>query len=281
MNESQINSQPATQFDADIALTPTSKDRYQVNISDTWNVSLGPNGGYIAAMLLHGMKTHLGECQTRSITVHFLSASVPGPAELSVHVEKRGRLLSTCTAKLNQGERTIAQAIATFAPAREQHAFRDFEMPSVIAPQAIAQSDRMNSSMAGHVPFRDHYDQRLAIGVVPPAKSSAGKVGGWTRFKEHRQFDDLAIVAISDSWFPGLLVKDTPTRLHAPTIDHTVHFMTSLPLASIALDGFLLVEFCTDVAQEGYMIESGNIWSSNGILIARSRQLAILLEHED
>lgn len=266
-----------TQFDKDIALTPLSEGRYQVNISESWKVILGPNGGYIAAIILNGMKAELGNVQTRSITFHFLSASVPGLAELHVNVDKKGRTLSTCTAKLFQGKKTIAIAIATFASAQENFAFCDLDMTEVPDPEDIAISNRMNPDMPWHVPFRDQYDQRLAIGPIPPATSEEGRVGGWTRFREHRQFDDLAIVAISDSWFPGLSVKELPEPMHAPTVDHSVHFLTSMPMASIGIEDFLLVEFTTGVSQEGYLIENGNIWAPDGTLIAQSRQLAILL----
>lgn len=266
-----------TQFDQDIALVSIGPGHYQVNISESWNVILGPNGGYIAAIILNGMKAQLGNAQTRSITFHFLSASVPGPAELHVNVEKKGRTLSTCTAKLLQGDKTIAMSIATFGFARENHTFCDLEMTQVRGPEDIDLTNRMNPGMAGHVPFRDQYDQRLAIGPTPPATSDQGKVGGWTRFRENRLFDDLAIVAISDSWFPGLSVKELPEPTHAPTVDHSVHFLTSVPMASIGIEDFLLVEFTTGVAQEGYLVEDGNIWAPNGTLIAQSRQLAILL----
>ena len=270
-----------TQFDKDIALNPISDNHYQVDISDTWNVTIGPNGGYVAAIILNGMKHQLGDVQTRSVTFHYLSASVPGPAVLHVNVEKKGRSLSTCTARLLQGERTIAISMATFASAREFYSFRDFDMPVVPGPDDIAPTLRMNPNLVGHVPFRDHFDQRLAIGPIPPATADEGRVGGWTRFVNHRDYDDLAIVAISDSWFPGLNVKDTPVPMHAPTVDHSVHFLASVPLDSIEIDDFLLVEFTTHVAQEGYLLENGKIWSANGVLIAQSRQLAIMLPRDD
>ena len=270
-----------TQFDHDIALTPIKEGHYQVSISDTWNVVIGPNGGYIAAIILNGMKAELGDIQTRSVTYHFLSASVPGAAELKVTLEKKGRSLSTCSARLTQGERTIAMALATFAPARSEFGFQDFAPPDVAPADAIEPSKRMSPNLVGHVPFRDHYDQRLAIGPTPPDLGQDGKVGGWTRFKEHRHFDDLAVVAILDSWFPGLNVRPTPGPMHAPTVDHTVHFLQSVPLSEMQLDDFLLVEFTTSVANEGYLIENGKIWSPTGLLIAESQQLAVCLPRDD
>lgn len=174
------------QFDKDIALTAIGDGHYQVNISESWKVILGPNGGYIAAIILNGMKSMLGKVQTRSITFHFLSASVPGPAALHVNVKKKGRTLSTCTAKLLQGNKTIAMSIATFGSARENYTFCDFDMPEVPGPKDIILNNRMNPDMPGHVPFRDQYDQRLAIGPIPPATSGKGRVGNWLFFYQEK-----------------------------------------------------------------------------------------------
>ena len=60
---------PQHTFDRDISLSrnATSTDKgasYQVNISADWQVFVGPNGGYIAAIILNGMKT---ESQTMHI----------------------------------------------------------------------------------------------------------------------------------------------------------------------------------------------------------------------
>ena len=179
-----------------------------------------------------------------------------GDAELQIDIEKKGRTLSTVTAKLTQGDRTIALAIATFAAARDNYSFCDLKPPIVPKANEIATTNTMGPDIEGHVPFRDHYDQLLAIGPIPPETADDASVGGWTRFRENRQFDDLAIVAISDSWYPGLMVKDTPVPVHAPTVDYTVHFVSSVPLASISIDDYLLVHFTTSVAQEGYLRDS-------------------------
>lgn len=125
------------QFDKDIALQPLGNSEFSLNIADTWQINVGPNGGYIAAILLHGMKQYLGHIQTRSFTCHFLSASVSGPATLSVHVEKEGRTLSTATSQLKQNGKTIAYAIATFANDRDVPEYNEIVMPDVLPPDEI------------------------------------------------------------------------------------------------------------------------------------------------
>lgn len=262
-------------FDRDISLTRISDDEFQAQISDQWQINVGPNGGYIAAIILNGLKQVVPNMQTRSITCHFLSASTPGPAKLKVDLRKAGRTLSTATAMLIQGDRTVAFGIATFANSRDTASLSELTMPRVPQPDEIPPSRRMGPDMLHYAAFRDQYDQRLAIGPTPPETADAAEVGGWTRFKEPRVFDDLGLLAISDSWFPSMHAR-IDASVHAPTVDHTVHFLTQLPID--AGDGFVLVNFKTQTVQDGYLVEDGFIWSASGTLLVRCRQLAIVLD---
>jgi len=274
-------------FDRDISLTPVGLDEhgysdYQANISDAWQVFVGPNGGYIAAIILNGMKMELATQQTaslfqiRSITYHFLSASIAGPARLKIQVEKLGRTLSSVTGKLIQNDKTIAIAIATFANARPAVEFSEFVMPDVPLPETVGIERKMAKGIHGYVPFRDQFDQRITIGPIPGDAAEVARVGGWTRFSQRRIFDDLAIAAISDSWYPGLFTKNLDPPMHCPTVDHTIHFLAD-PGEQTSLGEFLLVDFTTSTASSGYLVEDGCIWAANGTLLARSSQLAIIL----
>jgi len=280
---------PEHTFDSDIRLSraPGNADAvasYEINISDDWQVFVGPNGGYIAAIILNGMKTELAATQSgspqqpRSITYHFLSASVAGAARLEVQIEKLGRTLTTVTGKLFQNDKTIAIALATFGNKRAAPEFSELAMPQVIPPEDVSENFIMRKGVQGHVPFRDQFDQRIAIGPAPGEASDIARVGGWTRFSKPRKFDDLAIAAISDSWYPGLFTKNLNPPMHCPTVDHTVHFLADTPEDSQP-DGFLLVDFQTKTASDGYLIEDGCLWTAEGVLLARSRQLAIILPH--
>ncbi len=270
-----------TQFDTDIAVTKTTPGIYSTIISDNWNVRIGPNGGYIAAILLNGMQIELDDASkpVRSITFHFLSASTPGPSILEINIEKIGRTFATVSGKLLQGKRTIAIGLATFAPTRPNTAFCDLSMPDVLPPEEIDADRRMSPTMYGHSPFRDHYDQRLAIGPTPPLRTHTARVGGWTRLKELRLFDALSLTAISDSWYPSIFARDLPP-MSAPTIDHTVHFFCESPCQATAPDSYVLVEFETSLAQSGFLQEDGRIWAPNGTLLAQSRQLALMVPDE-
>jgi len=51
----------------------------------------------------------------------------------------------------------------------------------------------------------------------------------------------------------------------------------TLPLAGAADDDFVLAVFRSRRAHEGFIEEDGEIWSRDGVLLAQSRQLALVL----
>ena len=83
----------------------------------------GPNGGYLAAVLLRAMTTRIGdlgaepERSPRSLTVHYARAPEEGPATITTELVRVGRSLVTCTARLEQFGRPALVAIAAFSPA--------------------------------------------------------------------------------------------------------------------------------------------------------------------
>jgi acyl-CoA thioesterase len=59
----------------------------------------------------------------------------------------------------------------------------------------------------------------------------------------------------------------------APTIELTVHFRGTLP----ASGDWVLGEFESRVARDGFFEEDGLLWSRDGELLAQSRQLALAI----
>ncbi|MBV1877603.1 MAG: thioesterase family protein [Pseudomonadales bacterium] len=264
-------------FDQNIELTRVDETNFEIDISPDWQINVGPNGGYIAAILLNACYQPGIKQTIRSFTSHFLSASKPGPATVVVFLAKPGRTVSSATAQLKQGDKIIAIALASFADTHTSLTHSERSMPEVTKPAAIPQSQHMNPAMTHYAEFRAQYDQRLAIGPIPPSIGETACVGGWSRMATTRPLDDLAILAISDSWFPSIYAV-TSEPIHAPTIDHTVHFINPIPEQD--KHDFVLVMFQTEAATNGYLVEDGFIWSASGVLLARSQQLAIILQQQ-
>ena len=85
------------------------------------------------------------------------------------------------------------------------------------------------------------------------------------------------VALFADAYWPAPFAT-LPEMRPAPTIDLTVHFRTALPLpAADDPHPFLLTRFASTTAQEGFFEEDGEVWTTDGTLVAQSRQLALLL----
>lgn len=264
----------ATRFDADTAVEPIGEGRFAARIDGSWWIVRGPNGGYVAALILRALAETVGDPARapRSLTVHYLAPPVEGPVEIHTSVERTGRSLSTLTARLVQDGRTMAIALAAFATARETVSFSEKVMPTVPPPEACAR--RVTPEGLGP-PAMVHWDQRFALGSLPMSGGEA-LTGGWIAPAEPRPLDALLVAAMMDAWVPPIFCRVTEP-MGVPTVDLTIHFRTALPPEGVADGAHLLARFRSEVAADGYLVEDGELWSPDGVLLAESRQLAVVI----
>ncbi len=266
-----------TKFERDTAVTRVDDDVYDATIDPGWLVYRGPNGGYVAAFVLRAMTDRVGDAARapRSLTLHYVAPAEVGSARVTTSIERVGRSLTSISARLYQGDSLVALAMAAFSTPRPGPEFCDLEMPAVVP------ADRIEAAaLHADAPAIAHrWDTRWAIGEqpwqdAPPAREAVA--GGWIRLEEPQVLDACAVAAITDAWVPPVFSR-LREQIIVPTIDLTVHFRVSLPLPTATADEFLLAVFRTDAANEGYIEESGEVWSKDGTLVAQSRQLAAVL----
>src|SRR5215471_10916963 len=104
-------------FDDDIALEAAGPGVFDLAVPGHWRVGHGAtNGGYVAAAVTRALEIALGDParRPRSLTVHYLAGCGPGPARVTVTTERAGRSLTTCSARMTQGDATVALALAAF-----------------------------------------------------------------------------------------------------------------------------------------------------------------------
>src|SRR4051812_19402512 len=106
-----------SRFDTDTAVVPVTAGVYETRIDSGWWIERGPNGGYVAAVLMQAFVAEVGDPQrhARSLTVHYLAPALEGPARIVVTSERNGRLVHYLPARLSQGQRLLATAQAAFA----------------------------------------------------------------------------------------------------------------------------------------------------------------------
>jgi acyl-CoA thioesterase len=266
-----------SRFDTDTAVVPTGEGVYGARVDPGWWIERGPNGGYIAALLMQAFMAEVDdpERHARSMTVHYLAPAVEGPAEVVVHTERTGRLVRYLTARLSQGERLIGTAQAAFAVLNDVGpTFADPSFPDYPPPGAIDHA----GDPPGLVPMRERYEFRHVTGAPWDGPARTAETGGWIRLSEPRPYDTALVAALSDAWYPAVFTRLTE-RFGVPTVDLTVHIRSIRALHQMRPDDWMAARFRTTVATEGFLEEDGQLWAPDGTLIAHSRQLGLLLAH--
>jgi acyl-CoA thioesterase len=267
-----------TRFDRDTEARPLGDGAYEVRIDPGWWVVRGPNGGYIAALLVRALEQAVGDPARvlRSFTVHYLRPPAAGTASIDVRIERAGRSVTTASARLLQGGRLQALALAAFAVPRASPELHHALPPEVAPPEACPPRG------GSPIPIHERYEQRFAIGPLPftGPRTREARTGGWLRLAEPRPLDAALLVAYADAWPPSLFACSELAGPAGgiPTVDLTVHVRTPLPAPGVRPDDPVLVSFHTREVSQGVLEEDGEIWSRDGRLLAHSRQLALLLE---
>lgn len=91
-----------SEFDRDTAVARRAPGVYDAHLSAGWTIIQAVNGGYLLALMGRALGDALPHPDPMSVTAHYLTASVPGPAVIRTEVVRTGRTMSTGTASLVQ-----------------------------------------------------------------------------------------------------------------------------------------------------------------------------------
>ena len=258
---------------SDTQLAPLEPGRFAGNIDRGWWVQSGPNGGYLSAMSLRAMLEHLDDASRppRSLHVRFLSAPDQGAVEVEVQTLRAGRSLTTLGASMHQGGKLLLVASATFSGPFSEVAFQDVSMPQV-TPIADCEP------IPRQIPLNERWDMLRGIGGEF-RKSPRALTGGYIRPAEPVQVDALTIAAMWDAWPPSAFARAMEQRFRgaAPTVEATLYFRAQLPCVGAQPTDYYVIRVEATTAHEGFMAESGEIWSRSGVLLAQSHQLQLLI----
>jgi len=265
-------------FDRDTAVRRISDGAYEAVLDRGWWIVVGPNGGYLAAILLRALSETVSDPERvpRSLTIHYVSPAHEGPVRIATAVERAGRSLSTVSARLEQDGALVAVALAAFAKPRPSPEFADHHMPEVPPPESLA---RLALTAERSVPMREQLESRPAFGEPMRAGSPHALAGGWMRTVAPRLADPPLVALLCDAWPPAVAqhraLAGAPLR-GMPTVDLTIHFRAPVPPDAKPEDFYLGV-FRSRTLRSGFVEEDGEIWTRGGVLLAQSRQLAMLI----
>jgi acyl-CoA thioesterase len=250
--------------------------KFAAEISPEWRAGRGPNGGYMAAMLLRALTETVADParSPRSLTIHFVRAPEPGPVEIHTVIERTGRSLSTLSARMERDGSVIALALAAFSVPWGGPEVTDLQMPAVAPPEPAHAAP---AAGGGVPPFARHMVVQPRIGVPFAGGEQPMEIGAWMGLAEPRAIDPLSLAFFSDAMLPSPLVRLTEA-VAAPTIDLTVHFRTPTGSAGDRdLAGPCFVQVRCRMIHEGFFEEDAVVFSREGAVLAQSRQLALVM----
>jgi acyl-CoA thioesterase len=168
-------------------------------------------------------------------------------------------------------------AVGAFAPELPGAADYAGRPPPAPPPEEIAPL----AFRPGMLPVLGRFETRPALGAPPLSGADEALAGGWLRFAEPRPLDAIALAMYADAWMPAPFAR-LRAPVAAPTIDLTVHFRAPAAAAALPPEEPVLAVFRSSTAAGGFFEEDGELWSRHGVLLAHSRQLALLTpdDHE-
>ena len=270
-----------TRFDRDTAVRALGDGEFEATIDRGWWIVVGPNGGYVAAIVTRALQAAVGDAERtpRSLTDHYVSPAREGSVRIRTRIERAGRNLSTLSARMEQDGRLIVTALAAFARARPSPEFADLRMPEVPPPDAVP---RMAVGADRAASLRAQLDSRIVFGEPMRATQPRALAGGWLRLVEPRTLDFPQLAMFCDAWPPAVaqhraMADREPGGM--PTVDLTIHFRGDIP-TDARPDDFYLAVFRSQTLSAGFAEEDGEIWTRGGRLLAHSRQLAMVIARD-
>ncbi|HEY0902368.1 MAG TPA: thioesterase family protein [Marmoricola sp.] len=275
------------ELDRGIAVSSEGDGAYTADLDSGWLVGGGLNGGYLLAVIGNAVRDVLaarGHVDPFSVSAHYLSASVPGPACVRTSVVRSGGRFSTVAATLVQdvdgvptprisalatyGDLDAAHDATTDAAAAALHLAlpvpdlppREECLPTRDAPEEIR---RMAPLIERFGTLLDPATAMWAVG----RPSRQGLIQGWFRLADDRPLDPIALLMVVDALPPVTFDLGMPGW--APTLELTAH------VRARPAPGWAVVRHRTRTVAGGLFEEDCEVWDSTGQLVAQSRQLAL------
>lgn len=264
---------PFHSFDRGIALERTHESIYHGVLDRAWWIDFGPNGGFIASIMLNAIMLQVndGERHPRTLSVHYPGRAREGDFEVDVRLDRTGRSMTFASARMSQNGALLTVATCAMARSRPSEDFSHAPMPEAAVPEDIPEV----IVPEGMLPqFAENFEYRFATGSLPYSGAEEAAIGGWIRPKEPRLVDAVLIPTFADG-FPPAAFGRAKRPFPMPTIDLTVHFRTPLPFTNADTTDWSFASFSSKHGSGGFIEEDGWIWSREGRLLAQSRQLAI------
>ncbi|MGW7103115.1 thioesterase family protein [Streptomyces sp. NPDC054838] len=267
-----------SEFDRDTAIAPRAGEPgvYDTELSAGWTIISAVNGGYLLALVGRALAAALPHPDPFTVSAHYLTSSVPGPAVIRTEVVRTGRTLSTGQASLFQYDESGAEIerIRVLASYGDLDSLPD-SVHTTARPPAIPAYEDCLGTEAGPAPIPGSSEivDRLRLRLDPAtagwavgAPSGKGEMRAWFELADGRAADPLSLLLAVDALPPTAF--DLGLMGWTPTVELTAH------IRHRPAPGPLRVAITTRNLAGGFLEEDAEVWDSADRLVAQSRQLA-------
>ena len=265
----------SNRFDVESAVERVDLDRFTAACHAGWRVigGVAPNGGYLMAIAARAMAQRAERPDPVTLTAHFLAPPALGPVEVVTEMVREGGRHRTVAARLVQDGLECVRLLGTFGDVTRA----DGPTRVLLTPPAWPDVDTLPDPVAATGDFPtpeifhrlDHRMPPATTGWTRGAPSGDGVHGGWCRWEDGGDMDVFGVLFVADAYPPAAFDLGVAEVSWAPTIELTVQ------VRAHPAPGWLATRFTTRALTGGYFEEDGEVWDSEGRLVAISRQLAL------
>ena len=256
------------------AVTSDGPGAWHAEIVDGWDIGGRANGGYMLAIAARAMAADVGRPDPVTMTAHYLAPGPAGPASVTTSVVRSGRRFATARGTLVAGDRPTLEVLGTFgdlsdpvdAPTLVRVDPPDLPPVDECMPLDPVEGQALPPPFMGRVEIRLHPDDaRFSDG----GGSGIPLIRGWFRLRDDEPIDTLALLCAVDAMPPTAFNARLPLGW-TPTVELTAH------IRARPAPGWLRCAFTTNYVTNGFLEEDGVIWDQADVLVAQSRQLALV-----
>ncbi|HET9625151.1 MAG TPA: thioesterase family protein [Kofleriaceae bacterium] len=248
---------------------------FALDVLPGWRQGRGAFGGLVVGALIKAIELEVGDPARK---VRSVTAEIPGPVEagtvdVAVEALRVGKNVSTVRAALSQGGEVRTHAVAIVAADRQAGA-HDTTWNEHRRPEAPAWSTVTAMPGSPGPEFAQHFEYRVIEGI--PLSGGAPRCLGWVRPRDPGPDRGAAyLAAMIDAWWPAAFVRFSTLRPMA-----TIAFTLDIVGGADGLDpgAPLLYRATAPVCTSGYCLETRELWSADGRLVAINHQTFVVIQ---
>jgi acyl-CoA thioesterase len=261
------------QIDDETAIHADGDGTYRTHLTAAWNIGANPNGGYAMFPALRAAIDLAQRPDPVSMTVHYLRPATPdGDGTVAARVVRVGRSGTYVTASLEQEgtpRLTVAAILGDLSVPVSDAPDPGLVVAAPEIPPPAACVDRLELDQGVELSLLSRVDVRVRRDAVAD-DGDAATVDGWVRLRDGTAPTAACLPLFADAFPPAVHARIGRVGW-VPTLELTVHVRRR------PVEGWVQARLTCDDVAGGWMVETGSLWDESGALVARSRQLGMLL----